>query len=176
MSVAENRTQMGLWAMLAAPLIISTNLTKLSDENLGIIGNTGAIAIDQDPLGVQGKIVREDKNHIIVVKPLVHQRLALLIANISSQQHSYEISLADILAPKLEWWRHYALEKVFAHEAYGGTNSTITATVSSHDVALLVLTPTNNWLLIVKLIIGLIIIIGFSVFYTIKLMRRKFSQ
>jgi alpha-galactosidase len=46
MTLDENRTQMTLWAMLAAPLISSTDVLHLSSSQLEI--NPDVIAIDQD--------------------------------------------------------------------------------------------------------------------------------
>src|SRR5262249_47967357 len=51
LSTDEMQSQMTLWAEMAAPLISSTDLTKLSQAVLAILGNRDIIAVDQDPLG-----------------------------------------------------------------------------------------------------------------------------
>ena len=53
----EARSQMALWAIMAAPLILSTDVAALSPTSVAIVGNTDVIAVDQDPLGVQGGLV-----------------------------------------------------------------------------------------------------------------------
>ncbi|XP_052348611.1 alpha-N-acetylgalactosaminidase-like [Oncorhynchus keta] len=55
LSVDQSRTQMALWAIMAAPLIMSNNLRTLSSEARAILQNRAAIAINQDPMGVQGR-------------------------------------------------------------------------------------------------------------------------
>lgn len=49
----EQYTYMSLWCLLAAPLIISSDLTKLDSFTLGLLTNDEVIAIDQDSLGKQ---------------------------------------------------------------------------------------------------------------------------
>ena len=57
MSDAEYRTHMSLWAMLAAPLLAGNDLRSMTPSILEILTNREVIAIDQDPLGKQGKKV-----------------------------------------------------------------------------------------------------------------------
>ena len=54
LSLAESRSQMALWAMMSAPLILSSDVGKLSPDAIAILGNRKVIAIDQDPLGRDG--------------------------------------------------------------------------------------------------------------------------
>lgn len=51
----EQQTHLGLWAMLAAPLLISCDLTRLDDFTRDLLGNPEIIALDQDPLGVPAR-------------------------------------------------------------------------------------------------------------------------
>lgn len=53
LSEAECRTNFGLWAVAKAPLILGTNVARLSPALLAIVTNAGVIAVNQDPLGVQ---------------------------------------------------------------------------------------------------------------------------
>lgn len=43
-----------MWAILAAPLVLSTNIRELSDYMLDTYTNAEVIAVDQDKLGKQG--------------------------------------------------------------------------------------------------------------------------
>eukprot|EP00037_Helgoeca_nana_P030778 m.383854 g.383854 ORF g.383854 m.383854 type:complete len:343 (-) comp28265_c0_seq2:879-1907(-) len=56
----ESRTQMTLWSMMAAPLIIGSNILNLSSWDLATYTNREVIAVDQDLLGVQGEVIYED--------------------------------------------------------------------------------------------------------------------
>ena len=50
LTVEETRTHFALWAMMKAPLIISTDLLKLSQANLNILLNKHLLAFNQDPV------------------------------------------------------------------------------------------------------------------------------
>ena len=50
MTADEYRTQMSLWSIMAAPLILGNDVTKMDKETLEIVGNPEVIAIDQDCL------------------------------------------------------------------------------------------------------------------------------
>ena len=44
-----------MWAIMASPLIISANIRNMSKENVKTYTNREVIAVDQDPMGVQGE-------------------------------------------------------------------------------------------------------------------------
>ncbi|MCA1647650.1 MAG: NPCBM/NEW2 domain-containing protein [Chloroflexi bacterium] len=45
----EGRAQMSMWSMLSAPLILGTNIMKMSPATVATVSNNEVIAIDQDP-------------------------------------------------------------------------------------------------------------------------------
>jgi len=50
----QSRAQFSMWAILAAPLLLSQNIRNLSAYMLETYSNTEIIAVNQDPLGIQG--------------------------------------------------------------------------------------------------------------------------
>ena len=50
----EERTQMAIWSLSAAPLIMGNDPRNISAASKAILTNTAAIAVDQDPLGQMG--------------------------------------------------------------------------------------------------------------------------
>jgi len=50
----EQYTQMSLWALVAAPLIFSGDITRLDPFTLSVLTNDEIIEVDQDPLGKPG--------------------------------------------------------------------------------------------------------------------------
>ena len=56
----EDRTHFGLWCMMASPLLIGCDMTKLKPQTLALLTNRDLIAIDQDPLGLQAYVVQHD--------------------------------------------------------------------------------------------------------------------
>jgi alpha-galactosidase len=59
----QTRTQFSLWSIMAAPLIIGSSIPQLKSHELDTYRNTEVIAVDQDPLGIQGTILWEDCPH-----------------------------------------------------------------------------------------------------------------
>lgn len=55
LSVDQARSQMALWAIMAAPLIMSNDLRNLDNSARVILQNKVVIAINQDPKGIQGR-------------------------------------------------------------------------------------------------------------------------
>jgi alpha-galactosidase len=53
---AENRAHFYLWAVLNAPLMAGSDLTRMSDEVRDLLIHSGIIEIDQDWSGEQGKL------------------------------------------------------------------------------------------------------------------------
>ena len=70
LTMAENRAHFTLWCMMAAPLLLGNDLTTMSDEVLQIFINKDVIAIDQDPLGIQGLRLKSENGIEYWFKPL----------------------------------------------------------------------------------------------------------
>jgi len=70
MNEDEYRTHFSLWAMLAAPLIMGNDLTRMTPYTLDILTNREVIAVDQDPLGKQGFRVAEEGPFEVWMKPM----------------------------------------------------------------------------------------------------------
>jgi alpha-galactosidase len=87
MTRTEDQSEFSLWAEMAAPLIMGTNLASPDGGatqqayDQSIFGNTDVIAVDQDPLGAQGHIVSFDGTHQILAKPLAGGDVAVTLFN-----------------------------------------------------------------------------------------------
>jgi alpha-galactosidase len=66
----EQYTHMSLWSLLAAPLIIGADLTKLDAFTLSLLTNDEVLAINQDFLGKQAACVIHDGDLRVYAKPL----------------------------------------------------------------------------------------------------------
>ncbi|PVI05616.1 glycoside hydrolase family 27 protein [Periconia macrospinosa] len=51
LTAAEERTHFGIWAIAKSPIILGTDVTRMSDELLKVVKNKGLIEINQDSLG-----------------------------------------------------------------------------------------------------------------------------
>jgi len=102
----ENRTHMGMWAMLAAPLLAGNNLSQLSPDVNAVLTNREIIAIDQDPLGKEADRIYAEGPIEIWSRPLADGSEALAIFNFG-EQRSYlrGISLHLEEAGAADGWR-----------------------------------------------------------------------
>ncbi|KAF2882127.1 hypothetical protein ILUMI_24049 [Ignelater luminosus] len=71
LSYEQSKAQMAIWAILAAPLIMSNDLRNIEPKFKEILLNKDIIAINQDPLGIQGLLVKTVKNIDIWIKPIL---------------------------------------------------------------------------------------------------------
>ncbi|CAK5079164.1 unnamed protein product [Meloidogyne enterolobii] len=69
-TVAQSRVQMAIWAIWSAPLIMSNDLRTLLPEHREILLNPRIIAVDQDPLGIFGRMVYNEKSVYVFVKEM----------------------------------------------------------------------------------------------------------
>ncbi|HEV8551690.1 MAG TPA: hypothetical protein VGQ57_21730, partial [Polyangiaceae bacterium] len=53
----EGRAHFGMWCIMAAPLITGNDLSSMSAATKATLTNKEVIAVDQDPLGNQGRVV-----------------------------------------------------------------------------------------------------------------------
>lgn len=85
MSVAEDETHMAMWCVMAAPLIVGCDLTKMSRDTVRILTAPGPLRVDQDPLGVQGTVCwsSADGSRSLQVwrKPLFDGTIAVVALN-----------------------------------------------------------------------------------------------
>ena len=54
---------MSLWCLMKSPLLIGCDLASASKETLATLGNSEAIAVNQDKLAVQGTLRQEVHGH-----------------------------------------------------------------------------------------------------------------
>jgi len=83
MTDAMNRIHMGLWAISSAPLMVGSDLTRLSPTALSLLKNKEALAIHNDPYGLQPVKVMEPSPGVQVwAKPMaVAGRRAVAVLN-----------------------------------------------------------------------------------------------
>ncbi|KAJ0037619.1 hypothetical protein Pint_21935 [Pistacia integerrima] len=129
-----------LWAMVKSPLLLGCDLTNLTQETLEIIGNKEVIAINQDPLGVQAKKVREDAE--IWAGPLSGYRFVALLVNRGTWSTNITAHLEDIgIPPKTkvqvrDLWEHKTLEET--------ATMNLTASLGAYGSKMYLLTPLKE--------------------------------
>jgi alpha-galactosidase len=96
MKLVEYQTQMSLWAILAAPLIASNDMRQMTDETRDILLNREVIAVDQDALGKQGDLIRQEGPLELWMKPLQDGSRAVAVFNPGRAEMDFRFSFAEI--------------------------------------------------------------------------------
>ncbi|XP_058047863.1 alpha-N-acetylgalactosaminidase [Ahaetulla prasina] len=98
LSLEESKSQMALWTIMAAPLFMSTDLRVISESAKEILQNKLMIKINQDPLGIQGRRILQEKSQIeVFLRPLSHSASALLFfSRRTDMPYRYTTSLAQL--------------------------------------------------------------------------------
>ncbi|KAM5221470.1 alpha-galactosidase A [Ctenodactylus gundi] len=91
-------TQMALWAIMAAPLLMSNDLRQISPQAKALLQDKDVIAINQDPLGKQGYCLRKEDNIEVWERPLSNSAWAVAIRNLQEigGPRSYTVSLVSL--------------------------------------------------------------------------------
>jgi len=70
LSLDQAKVQMAIWSIWSAPLIMSVDLRFIAEEYKQILLNKKVIAVDQDPLGIMGRLLYKAQNINVYVKPM----------------------------------------------------------------------------------------------------------
>ncbi|XP_050728352.1 alpha-N-acetylgalactosaminidase-like [Eriocheir sinensis] len=70
LSYDQAKTQMAIWSIMAAPLIMSVDLRDIRPAFKDILLNRRVIAVDQDPLGIQGARISKTNNIEVWSRPV----------------------------------------------------------------------------------------------------------
>jgi len=94
----EYRAHMSLWAVMAAPLMAGNDLRTMTPATKEILMNREVIAVDQDPMGVQGRKVWEGGDgYRIYSRPLAGENVrAVVLLNGSSQAATLKAEWKDL--------------------------------------------------------------------------------
>ncbi len=103
MTDAEYVAHFSLWSITKAPLIIGCDVTKMSAATLSTLTNPEVIAVNQDPLGIQGKKVA------FAASQSPNASGEVIVANCSS----------SIIDPKRRQWTYNAQDGSF-RSAFNG--------------------------------------------------------
>jgi alpha-galactosidase len=142
LSDEEQRAHFSLWAMLAAPLIAGNDVRSMSEQTRAILTNPDVVAVDQDPLVIQGKALPADGR--VMVKPLADGSVAVAMFNPDSQPVSIAISATTVGLTDAPC---YTIRDVWTHSAGNTSGNIDSGTIPVHGVVLLRVTPgaTSCW-------------------------------
>jgi alpha-galactosidase len=112
LSPRQERSQLNLWSMMAAPLLSGADLRSMSAQTRIALTNRDVIAVDQNRAGRQGvRVVRHGAREVWV-RRLADGSRALLLLNSGSASAAVSAGLDHLgLAPV----RHYTVQDLWAH-------------------------------------------------------------
>jgi alpha-galactosidase len=142
MTDAESRSEIALWAVMSAPMILSSDVSALSSTAVAQLGNSDVIAVDQDSLGAQGTVISSNGTTDILVKPLANGDRAVALLNRGSSSETATTS-ASAIGFTGGSGCSYTVKDLWAGTSTSTTGA-ISATVASHDTAIFRVTPSTG--------------------------------
>ncbi len=138
MTPTEYRSHFSLWAMMAAPLIAGNDIAHMDAETRAILLNREVIAVDQDPLGQQGRRIRDDGDLEVWARPLADGSRAVILFNRSAAPASISVAWPELgLTTRVK----AEVRDLWAHKSLGRKTGSFAATVAPHGVVMVKVTP-----------------------------------
>jgi alpha-galactosidase len=138
LSLAENRAHFSFWCLFAAPLMAGNDLKAMTPEIRDILTNGEAIAVNQDPLGMQGRKVSDGGAVEVWMKPLADGSKAVILFNRGSEESPIAARWEEIgLAPGAP----AVVRDLWAKKDVTTASGRYEVKVGRHDVAFLRITP-----------------------------------
>ena len=138
MTSTEYESHFSLWAMLAAPLVAGNDLSTMDADTRRILTNRDVIAVDQDPLGQQGRRIWKQGEQEIWARPLKGGEHAVVLFNRGKAPAEMKVSWdqlnlpAGLKARVKDLWSKKVTTQV--RGSHGGT-------VAPHGVLMVRITP-----------------------------------
>ncbi|XP_060675736.1 alpha-galactosidase 3 [Ziziphus jujuba] len=142
MTFEEYRAHFSIWALMKAPLLIGCDVRSITAETLELLSNKEVIAVNQDPLGVQGRKVHvsgPDGCEQVWAGPLSGHRVVVALWNRCSNATAITVNWEVIglqssaRASVRDLWQH--------KDVVGDAVSSFSARVDAHDSHLYIFTP-----------------------------------
>jgi alpha-galactosidase len=134
---AEQTTQVSLWCMCSAPLIVGCDLSKLDNFTTALLTNDEVIDIDQDPLGKAASKIPLDPDtsdgHEIWERPLADGSIAVAMVNTTTAPLNISLKWADLGLPSSD----QPVRDLWLHLDLGNIEVGYTASVPAHGTVLL---------------------------------------
>jgi len=134
----EQYTHVSLWCLLAAPLLIGCDISKLDPFTLNLLTNDEVLAIDQDVLGKQARQAIRTNGYQVWIKEMSDGSPAVGIFNMDTVYRKVYVSLSELgLSGKVLWvmdcWTHGVQGALHG----GGVGDKLEYDIPPHGVKLL---------------------------------------
>jgi alpha-galactosidase len=92
----EQYTHVSLWCLLAAPLILSGDITRLDPFTLSLLTNDEVLEVDQDPLGRPGRRIAKSGDLEVWAKPMEDGSRAVGLFNRGPAEATVSAAWSDL--------------------------------------------------------------------------------
>jgi alpha-galactosidase len=136
----EYRTHLSMWAILASPLILGSDVSRMDRYTHETLTNAEVIALNQDPLGEQAARVRKDGDLEVFAKALADGGRGVALLNRGEAAAEMDVRWVGDLGVD---WPAATVRDLWAHRDLGEFPDRFTATVGSHQATMLRLDPAK---------------------------------
>jgi alpha-galactosidase len=140
LTLAESRSHFSLWALLAAPLMAGNDIATMKPEVRDILLNREVIAVDQDPLGVQGRRILDGGHNEVWMKPLADGSRAVILFNRGNDTMAIRCGLEDLGLARTQ---KVTVRDLWAKKDVALEYGSIEGKVKPHDVIMVRVTPVD---------------------------------
>ncbi|RCG20417.1 glycoside hydrolase family 27 protein [Streptomyces reniochalinae] len=137
MTDTEYRTHFSMWSIMAAPLLIGSDLREDDGAAIDILSNKEVIAVDQDALGKQGEVVSQEDGRWVVSKELADGSRAIALFNETDQEQTITTTADAATVPHAD---SYKVRDLWKHSD-STSNGGLSEKVPSHGTVMLRVTP-----------------------------------
>jgi len=138
MTTDEYRAHFSLWAILAAPLLAGNDLRDMKPEIRDILTNKEVIAVNQDPLGRQGRWVRKDGDLEVWAKQMRDGSRSVVLLNRDVSEKEITVSWEDIGYPS---HLSASVRDLWRAKDLGQRKEKFSASVAPHSVVMVHVAP-----------------------------------
>ena len=141
LSQHEQYSYMSMWVLMAAPLFYSGDITHLDPFTVNVLSNAEVIAVDQDSLGRQARIVRKTDDEFVLAKPMEDGSVAVGLFNLSETPREITAEAADL---GLSASGPLRVRDLWRWKELGTVTGRYTATVARRGVMLIRMWPAGR--------------------------------
>jgi alpha-galactosidase len=143
LSETQSRSFFSLWCQMAAPLMAGNDLRDMPPSTVAILTNLEAIAVNQDPLGVQGRVVWNNGSvSLWAGKPLVDESQAVLLFAHGKYKTRRTIRWDEVGFDAAD---ELYVRNLWTHETTGPHTEGISVDLEPDDVAFLRISKINDF-------------------------------
>lgn len=143
-SNVEYRAHFIMWCMVASPLLIGTDIFKLSAYDMETLLNPEVIAINQDPAGIAAEVVHDENDGALEywARELADGSYAVAFLNRGSETQLMSLFIPQYLEVE---WKSYTVRDLWAHQDQGPLmEPALSAEVIPHEAKVFKLTPVDK--------------------------------